>query len=281
MTSLTDGISPETIAKMRTFYADNDSVELSRSNAQKRVIIDLIVAGVTLKKMRELTWGDVEITTRRIISRRVVHDISMESVFPYVGTLDFEKKMQEHKDSARTEINTLHYLDDQTEQDLINLKSLLPRKPNDTVIVRDRDIRYPHYQYPMSISDISEVFKYALRAATPTQLQESEDIPASVKGMSKDELEDNIKKLSRLVAVMQKELNTRVNQVEQSKGIPIEALDLSIRVFNSLKRTGICTVSEVLEMLNRGDDAMLAIRNFGKTSLDELICRLKEKKYLS
>jgi len=61
---------------------------------------------------------------------------------------------------------------------------------------------------------------------------------------------------------------------------PIEALDLSVRVFNSLKRTGITNVGEVLEMLDRGPDAMLAIRNFGEKSLDELIARLKEKGFL-
>jgi len=61
---------------------------------------------------------------------------------------------------------------------------------------------------------------------------------------------------------------------------PIETLDLSVRVFNSLKRTGITNVGEVLEMLDRGPDAMLAIRNFGEKSLDELVARLKEKNYL-
>jgi len=61
---------------------------------------------------------------------------------------------------------------------------------------------------------------------------------------------------------------------------PIEQLDLSVRVFNSLKRTGITTVGEVLEMLDRGPDAMLAIRNFGEKSLDELVTRLREKGYV-
>ena len=50
---------------------------------------------------------------------------------------------------------------------------------------------------------------------------------------------------------------------------PIEHLDLSVRVFNSLKRTGITKVGEMLEMLGRGEETMLAIRNFGEKSLDE------------
>ena len=45
---------------------------------------------------------------------------------------------------------------------------------------------------------------------------------------------------------------------------PVEALDLSVRVFNSLKRTGITTVGDVLELLDKGDQAVMSIRNFGE-----------------
>lgn len=62
--------------------------------------------------------------------------------------------------------------------------------------------------------------------------------------------------------------------------IPIENLDLSVRVFNSLKRTGITNVGEILDMLDRGPEAMLSIRNFGEKSLTELKDRLNEKGYL-
>jgi DNA-directed RNA polymerase subunit alpha len=62
---------------------------------------------------------------------------------------------------------------------------------------------------------------------------------------------------------------------------PIENLDLSVRVFNSLKRTGITTIGEVLDMLEKGPEAMLSIRNFGEKSLEELQERLREKGYLA
>jgi DNA-directed RNA polymerase subunit alpha len=61
---------------------------------------------------------------------------------------------------------------------------------------------------------------------------------------------------------------------------PIENLDLTVRVFNSLKRTGITSVGEVLDMLEKGEEAMLSIRNFGEKSLDELKDRLQEKGYM-
>jgi DNA-directed RNA polymerase subunit alpha len=61
---------------------------------------------------------------------------------------------------------------------------------------------------------------------------------------------------------------------------PIENLDLSVRVFNSLKRAGITTVGEVLELLEKGEDAIMSIRNFGEKSLDELKEKMSEKGYL-
>ena len=61
---------------------------------------------------------------------------------------------------------------------------------------------------------------------------------------------------------------------------PIEQLDLSVRVFNSLKRTGITKVGELLDMLDKGEETMLAIRNFGDKSLQELKTQLEEKGFL-
>ena len=58
---------------------------------------------------------------------------------------------------------------------------------------------------------------------------------------------------------------------------PIENLDLSVRVFNSLKRTGITTVGDVLELLEKGEEAVMSIRNFGEKSLDELRQKMRKK----
>jgi DNA-directed RNA polymerase subunit alpha len=62
--------------------------------------------------------------------------------------------------------------------------------------------------------------------------------------------------------------------------MPIESLDLTVRVFNSLKRTGITHVGDVLELLNKGEDAILSIRNFGEKSLVELKEKMIEKGFL-
>ncbi len=70
----------------------------------------------------------------------------------------------------------------------------------------------------------------------------------------------------------------------EEEGIParvydmlIEDLDLSVRVYNCLKRIGITNVGEVLERLEKGDDEILAIRNFGPKSLTELREKLQAR----
>jgi DNA-directed RNA polymerase subunit alpha len=62
--------------------------------------------------------------------------------------------------------------------------------------------------------------------------------------------------------------------------MPIEDLDLSMRAYNCLKRAGITRVGEVLAKLAKGQNEILAIRNFGQKSLDELLERLQERGFL-
>lgn len=91
----------------------------------------------------------------------------------------------------------------------------------------------------------------------------------------------------RPIAGVSEETFVTVEEEEEEEAIPneiydtpIEQLDLSVRVFNSLKRTGITKVGEMLEMLDRGEETMLAIRNFGEKSLDELKQQLIAKGFL-
>ncbi len=70
-------------------------------------------------------------------------------------------------------------------------------------------------------------------------------------------------------------------EVASQHDTPIEELDLSVRVYNCLKRTGITQVGEVLDKMAKGTDEMLAIRNFGVKSLVELNDKLVEKGFLA
>ena len=62
--------------------------------------------------------------------------------------------------------------------------------------------------------------------------------------------------------------------------VPIEDLELTMRAYNCLKRASITSVGDIVDRLEKGVGEMLAIRNFGQKSLDELLQRLEEKGYL-
>jgi DNA-directed RNA polymerase subunit alpha len=55
--------------------------------------------------------------------------------------------------------------------------------------------------------------------------------------------------------------------------MPIEDLNLSVRAYNCLKRSGLMTVGQVLE---KSEDELLSLRNFGRKSYDELRDKLVE-----
>jgi DNA-directed RNA polymerase subunit alpha len=58
---------------------------------------------------------------------------------------------------------------------------------------------------------------------------------------------------------------------------PIEELSLSVRAYNCLKRSGLMTVGQVLE---KNEDELLSLRNFGRKSYEELKERLIELGFL-
>lgn len=96
-----------------------------------------------------------------------------------------------------------------------------------------------------------------------------------------------IEHLRLIAGISEESLTIAIEKTVSSSGLtsevaetPVESLDLSVRVFNSLKRTGITTVGDVLDLLEKGDQAVMSIRNFGEKSLDELRQRMIEKGYM-
>ena len=53
----------------------------------------------------------------------------------------------------------------------------------------------------------------------------------------------------------------------------VEDLDLSMRAYNCLRRSGLMTVGQVIET---SEEDLLSLRNFGRKSYDELRVRLDE-----
>lgn len=72
---------------------------------------------------------------------------------------------------------------------------------------------------------------------------------------------------------------TLVEKEEEKKDkvldMTIEELDLSVRSYNCLKRAGINTVEELIQ---KGDEDMMKVRNLGKKSLEEVEQKLAELK---
>jgi DNA-directed RNA polymerase subunit alpha len=63
---------------------------------------------------------------------------------------------------------------------------------------------------------------------------------------------------------------------EEASGVlaqPIEDMDLTVRSYNCLKREGVQTIGELVQ---RTEDDLLEIRNFGQKSIDEVKAKLEE-----
>ncbi|MFR3152231.1 MAG: DNA-directed RNA polymerase subunit alpha [Coprococcus sp.] len=75
---------------------------------------------------------------------------------------------------------------------------------------------------------------------------------------------------ARLVDVM---VESTTDEKEKVLEMNIDELELSVRSYNCLKRTGINTVQE---LINKTPEDMMKVRNLGRKSLDEVLAKLKE-----
>lgn len=78
-------------------------------------------------------------------------------------------------------------------------------------------------------------------------------------------------------ALVERGLGTGAALEPDRYNMPIEELNLSVRAYNCLKRSGLMTVGQVLE---KSEDELLALRNFGRKSYDELKEHLIEMGFL-
>lgn len=62
-----------------------------------------------------------------------------------------------------------------------------------------------------------------------------------------------------------------------SSEITIEELDLSVRAYNCLKRAGINALSEIVSRMEADFASLVAVRNLGKKSLEEVLIKLKKR----
>ena len=78
--------------------------------------------------------------------------------------------------------------------------------------------------------------------------------------------------------VVERGLGAGIQLTPDKYNMAIEDLNLSMRAYNCLRRSGLMTVGQVLE---KSEEELLALRNFGRKSYDELRERLDELGLLS
>ncbi len=78
-------------------------------------------------------------------------------------------------------------------------------------------------------------------------------------------------------SIVRRETDGEVSPKNRLMDTPIEELDLSVRAFNCLKANEIQTVGQLLQ---KREEELLALRNFGRKSLDEIKEKLVEKGFI-
>jgi DNA-directed RNA polymerase subunit alpha len=73
--------------------------------------------------------------------------------------------------------------------------------------------------------------------------------------------------------IVERGLGAGIQLPPDKYAMPIEDLNLSMRAYNCLRRSGLITIAQVLE---KSEEELLALRNFGRKSYDELRERLDE-----
>ena len=105
--------------------------------------------------------------------------------------------------------------------------------------------------------------------------------PVDAVGQSADILMDQFSLFSAMgrpeMPVVERGLGSGLALAPDKYNTPIEDLALSVRAYNCLKRSGLMTVGQVLE---KSEDELLALRNFGRKSYDELRDKLIELGYI-
>jgi DNA-directed RNA polymerase subunit alpha len=76
-----------------------------------------------------------------------------------------------------------------------------------------------------------------------------------------------------VLPVMERGLGAGITLPPEHFNMPIEDLQLFMRAYNCLRRSGLMTVGQVLE---KSEEELLTLRNFGRKSYDELRARLDE-----
>lgn len=119
------------------------------------------------------------------------------------------------------------------------------------------------------VGNVTNYDKLTLEVWTDGTISAKEAVSLSAKILTRQ--------LNHFVDLSEEVSNTEIMDTQEDTGkekvleMTIEELDLSVRAFNCLKRTGVNTVSD---LINKSQDEMMKVRNLGKKSLEEVLAKL-------
>jgi DNA-directed RNA polymerase subunit alpha len=134
-------------------------------------------------------------------------------------------------------------------------------------------VRKVSYQVePMRVGQAANYDRLILEVWTDGTIEAVEAIRKAA-----DILIDHLRIVSRLgrfsAPMVSRGIGAGLLLTDEQRNTPISELRLSIRTYNALRRTGIETVGQLLE---RTEEEILSLRNFGPKSYEELRQRLEE-----
>ena len=143
-------------------------------------------------------------------------------------------------------------------------------------------LQYIGKQHNLTVERIRQIITKTLCILShPSKVKEISMIPYAVHEARLRELKLLESKYNDLLSVLRETFkNSEAREVLEScllkntgaKNIDIEDLDLSVRAYNSLKRAGYDTVSDIIDA---GPDKLAKTRNLGLRSFDEVVDKIE------
>lgn len=176
-------------------------------------------------------------------------------------------------------VTTNHLLDDMDQL----LDNYVPER--EALILRLRFINGLSLQ---AIADILNVTHERVRQLEAKAIRRLRHVVYTQKLLQSSQIQENREKIEeqqRTIAALESQINYLRGKIEQEVGYeplaltnPIDMLELINRAYNHLRMSGIATVEELLKSIL--SDELHSLRGMGRNSVNDILFRLHQLKYL-
>lgn len=251
-----------------TFYRGYYSGDKPR-DLHNKALIHVYLALASSRLIPDLQWKNAELTVQRFVLTKT----------------EFNEQFQPFKVEAGR-----YYFDDNTADILREWKKYCENNSSTWI---DTSKIFRNYTYgekystsigyvKKTVNAVSEAWREHLISAATIEWEKNENLNPAIREL-KGKIEQKEDELSALrhdlytlrypAAVAVQPTSANCDKTDLS----LRYLGLSTRTYNSLYRSGISSVEKLVEEISRNPRRLLELRNFGRTSLDEVLSKLKEK----